>query len=147
MVPLEVQIHTWFRPMVTHGSQCSYKYDPAWVAGSCVSGLDYHWSVVPTMCECTVIITWTCAVAITLTSHSWLLYSKNCDSYAVLLFMLYYCLCCNTCTVTQVWLEPIFYRRSDACGSSWTMHGHKCAACTASDTLGFKTTLGDTCMA
>jgi len=28
----EVQIHAWFRPMATHGSQRGYKYDHVWVA-------------------------------------------------------------------------------------------------------------------
>jgi len=108
-----------------------------------VSSLDDHRSVIPTMRGYTVIITQMCAVAKTLPS------TKHTHDCCIVTIVLYYCLCCDACTVTYEWLEPILYRQSDAHGSPWNRHGHTCAAyhSIASDALGFKTTLGDTSMA
>jgi len=123
----EVQIHAWFRPTVTHGSQRGYKYDNMWVAKVhawvvlITTGVLY----VLTTREYTVIITQACAVATTSTSTK---HTGDCYIVTIMIVMLYYCMCCNTCTVTHVWLEPTLYRQRDMRGSPWTMHGHKCAA-------------------
>jgi len=74
-------------------------------------------------CEYTVIITRACAVATTLTSLMIAIYIVT-----IVIVLLYYCLCCNAGMVTHVWLEPILYRQSDACGSPWTIHSYKCMA-------------------
>jgi len=72
-------------------------------------------------CEYTVIITRVCAVAATSTSTK---YTSDCYIVTIVIVMLYYCLCFNACTVTHAWLELTLYRRSNARGSPWTMHGH-----------------------
>jgi len=120
----EDQIHAWFRPTATCGSQRGYKYDHAWVAKAV---LVHPWVVLITTgvlyqrCVSILSLLHGHVLATTSTSAKNTLVIAIWDSYAVLLFVL-------QCLYSDYRLEPTLYRQSDGRGSPWTMHGHKCMA-------------------